>query len=95
MKSILLLFISLPIYLSAQITFDKVKYDFGNLNSYDDRFVDIKVTNLGSKKGYVLRVKKPMEVVYLAKAPGMEKDSSLKCIPVTKTYPQSFNLKDL
>lgn len=77
MKSLFLLFITLPIYLSAQITFDKVKHDFGNLNSYDDRFVDIKVTNLGSKKGYVLRVKKPMEVVYLAKAPGMEKDSSV------------------
>lgn len=77
MKFLLLLFVSAPLFLSAQITFDKLKHDFGALNSYDDRFVDFKLTNLGPKKGFVLRVVKTSEVVYLARSNSMEKDSSI------------------
>lgn len=63
--------------LFSQIVFDKVKHDFGDLEAYDDRFVDVKVTNKGPKKGYLLSVKKPMEVVYLVNGQFIEKDSSL------------------
>lgn len=61
----------------GQVTFEKVKHDFGDLEPYDDRFVDIVVTNKGSKKEYLLSVKKPYDVVYLVNGQFIEKDSSL------------------
>lgn len=70
-----LLFVSEQVF--TQIVFDKVKYDFGVLEAYDDRFVDIKVRNVGVKKEYLLSVKKPLEVVYLVNGQFLEKDSSL------------------
>lgn len=70
-----LLFVSELLF--SQIVFDKIKHDFGVLEAYDDRFVDIKVSNKGIKKEYLLSVKKPMEVVYLVKGQFIEKDSSL------------------
>lgn len=63
--------------LFSQIIFDKARHDFGDLEAYDDRFVDIKVTNKGPKTGYLLSVKKPMEVVYLVNGQFIERDSSL------------------
>lgn len=61
----------------GQIVFEKTKHDFGDLEPYSDRFVDIKVTNKGSKKEYLLSVKKPYDVVYLVNGQFIEKDSSL------------------
>lgn len=61
----------------TQIVFDKVKHDFGDLTMTSDRFVDFKITNKGIKKGYILTVKKPSEVVYIVNGQFMEKDSSL------------------
>lgn len=77
MKHFILVFTFFSSVCFGQITFDKLKYDFGALNSYDDRFVDFKLTNFGPKKGFVLRVVKTSEVVYLARSNSMEKDSSI------------------
>jgi Ca-activated chloride channel family protein len=62
---------------SAQLRFEVLEYDFGVLESYDDRFVDIKVTNIGAKKEYVLSVKKPGDVVYIAPSDRVGQDSSM------------------
>ncbi len=61
----------------GQIVFEKIKHDFGDLEAYSDRFVDIVVTNKGPKKEYLLSVKKPLDVVYLVNGQFIEKDSSL------------------
>jgi len=61
----------------AQITFNKVKHDFGDLEAYDFRFVDILLKNEGEKQEWLLSVKKPMEVVYLNSGQFIEKDSTL------------------
>ena len=63
--------------LKAQIVFDKTKFDFGDLTMTSDRFVDIKITNKSVKKGYILTIKKPADVVYIVNGQFMEKDSSL------------------
>lgn len=77
MRSFLLFLFCLVTYISsAQVVFDKTKHDFGDLEAYDDRFVDIKITNTGSKKEYVLSVKKPYDVVYIITGQFMDKDSS-------------------
>lgn len=74
---ILILFLIVSPAIFGQIVFEKVKHDFGDLEAYDDHFVDIVVTNKGSKKEYLLSVKKPYDVVYLVNGQFIEKDSSL------------------
>lgn len=76
-KIVFLFLLILSPFAFGQIVFEKVKHDFGDLEAYDDRFVDIKVTNKGSKKEYLLSVKKPFDVVYLVNGQFIEKDSSL------------------
>lgn len=61
----------------GQVKFDKVKHDFGDLEAYDLRYVDIILTNEGDKQEWLLSVKKPMEVVYLNSGSIIEKDSSI------------------
>ncbi|MBI1836565.1 MAG: VWA domain-containing protein [Flavobacteriia bacterium] len=63
--------------IQCQITFDKTKVDFGELTMLSERFADIKLTNIGPKKGYILTVKKPGEVVYIVSGQFIEKDSSI------------------
>jgi len=77
MRLIFLLAGFFPILLNGQIILDKTRHDFGVINSYDDRFVDFKLTNTSPKKGFVLRVVKPSEVIYLARNNSMSKDSSI------------------
>jgi len=77
MKYVSIIFLLFTSFVFGQIEFDKTKFDFGSLNSYDDRFVDFKLTNRGPKKGFVLRVVKSSEVIYLARSNSMEKDSSI------------------
>jgi Ca-activated chloride channel family protein len=69
--------IVLSVNLSGQVTFSTFKHDFGTLEPYDERFVDITLTNKGQKKEYVLTVKKPGEVVYVINGKFMDKDSSI------------------
>jgi len=69
--------ISISGLIFGQTEFSTRSHDFGNLEEYSDRFIDIKITNKGPKKEYILSVKKPAEVVYIVSGQFMEKDSSL------------------
>lgn len=60
----------------SQIVFDKTKYDFGELNENDLRYVDIYLTNKTGKDAFILSVKKPMEVVYIQKSAFISPDST-------------------
>lgn len=61
----------------GQIEFDKVKHDFGELESYSVRYVDIILSNKGDKQEWLLSVKKPFDVVYINSNQFIEKDSSI------------------
>lgn len=61
----------------GQVLFDKNKYDFGDLEVYDNRFVDFILTNKNNKKAYILRLTKPLDVAYIESGQSMEKDSSI------------------
>lgn len=73
------IFIFLVFQLSAiaQMQFSATKHDFGDLENYDNRFVDITITNKTIKQGYVLSVRKPKEVVYIQNHALVEKDSTI------------------
>lgn len=71
------LLILIAVQLHAQVTFDKTKHDFGDLEAYDFRFVDIVLKNEGSKQEWILSVKKPHEVVYINSGSIIEKDSAV------------------
>lgn len=73
----LFLLVFLQSFAFSQVTFDKLKHDFGDLESYDERFVDFVLTNKGQKKEYVLSVKKPGEVNYIVNGKFMDNDSSV------------------
>ncbi len=75
----LLLLISLWLTFASfsQTEFNFKSHNFGELEAYSDRFVDLVITNIGSKKEYILSVKKPMEVVYIVNGQFMEKDSAI------------------
>lgn len=76
-KVVFIFFLLVSSFSIGQIVFEKTKHDFGDLEPYSDRFVDIKVTNRGTKKEYLLSVKKPSDVVYLVNGQFIEKGSSL------------------
>lgn len=61
----------------SQMIFSTTKHDFGDLENYDNRFVDITITNKTPKQGYILSVRKPAEIVYIQNHALIEKDSSL------------------
>lgn len=76
----------------SQIVFEKTKHDFGDLTLTSDYFVDIIVTNKGTKKEYLLSVKKPANIVYLVNGQFMEKDSSVTVrIQVNQNVKGRFN----
>jgi Ca-activated chloride channel family protein len=77
MRIILVLFLLFSTTVFSQVQFDKTRHDFGDLESYDERFVDIVLTNKGQKKEYVLSVKKPFDVTYIVNGKFMDKDSSV------------------
>jgi len=61
---------------NAQVVFDKTAHDFGDLYSYDNRFIDIYLKNTGTKEAFILSVKKPQEVVYIQRGAMILPDSS-------------------
>ena len=77
MRALLILFLTLSTVLYGQMEFSVVQHDFGTVESYDNRFIDIVVTNKGPKEGYILSVRKPDEVVYIQSRALIQKDSSL------------------
>ena len=60
----------------SQIEFNAIKHDFGDLESYSSRYVDIILDNKGSKEAWVLSVKKPMNVAYIISKQIIPVDSS-------------------
>lgn len=70
-------FLMLTLVTSAQVEFNIVKHDFGDLEAYSARYVDIVLSNKGNKQEWLLSVKKPMEVVYITSKQIMEIDSSI------------------
>lgn len=73
---------------NAQVKFEKTKHDFGDITNISDRYIDIRLTNKGLKKEYILSVKKPQNIVYLVNGQFLEPDSSLiirlQINPITK-----------
>jgi Ca-activated chloride channel family protein len=61
----------------SQIVFSTIKHDFGEVSGLTERYVDITLTNKGTKKEYILSVKKPSNVVYLVNGQFLDPDSSL------------------
>lgn len=78
----------------AQIKLDKTKYNFGDLEAYSARYVDFKLTNIGAKEEWVLRLVKPKEVIYISSKQIIEKDSSIIIrLQVTPKSKGHFNYK--
>jgi Ca-activated chloride channel family protein len=75
--SLIPIFILISVFASAQMTFNTLKHNFGELQSYDNRFIDIVITNHGPKDGYILSVRKPSEIVYIQNRALVQKDSTL------------------
>jgi Ca-activated chloride channel family protein len=61
----------------GQVFFDKNKYDFGDLEMYDNRFVDFILTNKNNKTEYLLRITKSLGIAYIVSGESLEKDSSI------------------
>ena len=61
---------------NSQVEFNTIKHDFGDLESYSSRYVDIILDNKGSKEAWVLSVKKPMNVAYIISKQIIPADSS-------------------
>ncbi len=76
LQTILFCFLSF-LGMAQSVEFEKTNHDFDEVYSFSDRFVDVKLTNKGSKREFVLSVKKPNEVVYLFSGKEMQPDSSV------------------
>jgi len=61
----------------AQLVFETTNVDFGELNNDSPKFIDIKITNRGLKKAYILNYKAPREISCLFNSQAAEKDSIL------------------
>lgn len=77
MRILFFLYLTFSFSIFGQMEFSTLQHDFGTLESYDHRFIDIIVTNKGPKEGYILSVRKPEDVVYLQSRALIQKDSSL------------------
>lgn len=75
----LLLFLSIFTSLSSfgQVSFNLVNHDFGDLEPYSARYVDLKLTNVGQKQEWLLTVKKTVEVTYIVSKQIIDRDSTI------------------
>ena len=78
MKHFIFLMLLLASFFSmGQVRFSATKHDFGDLEPYSARYVDLTLTNIGQKQEWLLTVKKPAEVSYIVSKQIMEVDSSI------------------
>ena len=79
MKQIFLSFVLLCVasITKAQTIPDKVSYDFGDIFSHSERYVDFYFKNLGSKKSFFLRLDKQPELTYFVSSSTILPDSSI------------------
>ncbi|MCH2225404.1 MAG: VWA domain-containing protein [Crocinitomicaceae bacterium] len=75
-QQILLFILFFAFNTNAQISFNTTKHDFGELEPYSPRYVDLTLKNTGDKQEWVLSVKKPFEVIYITSKQIIEKDST-------------------
>ena len=73
---ILFIFFLIPVWGITQVAFNSTRHDFGDLESYDLRYIDIVLSNKGQKEAWVLSVKKPREVAYIISNQIIPKDST-------------------
>ena len=77
-KSIVFLLFVLTFFRGfTQLVFERTTIDFGDLTNESERFQDILIMNIGSKKEYVLNYKAPREVFCLFNTQAAVKDSTL------------------
>ena len=77
-KYILIVFILSHSFISVgQLSFETTTLDFGELKNDSPKFMDVKITNTGLKKAYILNYKAPREVSCLFSTQAAEKDSML------------------
>ncbi|MBU2018801.1 MAG: VWA domain-containing protein [Bacteroidetes bacterium] len=75
-KLILILFTFFSVTcLFSQTSISTNSHDFGELNVFSDRYMDVVLSSTGTKKNYLLRIKKPNEVVFLVKGKELTQDS--------------------
>ncbi|PHR32421.1 MAG: hypothetical protein COA38_06545 [Fluviicola sp.] len=78
MKQLILFSILVCSFFSlGQVKFNITKHDFGDLEPYSARYVDLKLSNTGQKQEWLLRVKKTVEVSYIVSKQIIDKDSSI------------------
>jgi len=46
----------------GQLEYDKIQHDFGILESFSERFIELNLTNHSPKKQYLLRIEMPLDV---------------------------------
>jgi uncharacterized protein YegL len=61
----------------GQLIFEPTNIDFGELNNDSPKFIDIKITNKGLRKAFILNYKAPREISCLFDTQAAEKDSVL------------------
>ena len=74
---ILFLVLTSSLFSFGQVQFSMTKHDFGDLEPYSARYVDLKLTNAGQKQEWLLTVKKPAEVSYIVSKQIIDIDSSI------------------
>ncbi len=74
---ILFLIIFYSFFSLGQVNFNITKHDFGDLEPYSARYVDLKLTNTGQKQEWLLTVKKTAEVSYIVSKQIIDIDSSI------------------
>lgn len=78
MKQFILFSVLLCSFFSiGQVKFNITKHDFGDLEPYSARYVDLKLTNVGQKEEWLLTVKKTAEVSYIVSKQIIDVDSSI------------------
>ena len=90
MKSLLIFIVSLLVVFQvfSQLEFETTTLDFGELQDGVERYRDIRITNKGEKRGYILNYKNPREVACLFTNKGADTDSVL----IFRVQPNPKNL---
>lgn len=62
--------------IQCQVEFSSTSHDFGQLQSYSAKYVDIAVTNKGAKEAWIFSIRKSSDVTYLISNKIIQKDST-------------------
>lgn len=78
MRGTVQLFIGMLLSVSAygQVSLNNTDHDFGTIDNFSERVVDIKITNRSDQKAYVLTIEQPREVTFLLSNKAILPDST-------------------